>query len=347
MNCLLLHFVPAYKVGGVEIAAERAAREAGGRVRVHFLARVPGQADPEPAEAIAQAPYSSSLTLAAARRAVKEVRRSDPDVVVFSLWRSFFAFLAVRLAFPTKRCVLFLHNVETVHFVDALCNRIMKALSHAVWADSVETLEKRGAAGKHDRAISMLLHRPTARTAAAKGPSFVSWSRLSTQKRVDIALHFIAALAPLRPDVRFTVIGPDEGWLARLEELRARLGVDGQVEFVGPRDRIFIEKAAAEATFYLQTSDFEGQSMAVVEAMQLGLIPVVTPVGAIPNYSADGVSAIFFRSPEEAAARVDALLCDPAALERMAEAARLQFVGSSSYTEDVLEAAAELVAARG
>jgi hypothetical protein len=75
--------------------------------------------------------------------------------------------------------------------------------------------------------------------------------------------------------------------------------------------------------------------------------PVVTPVGAIPNYSADGVSAVFFRSPEEAAARVDALLRDPAALERMAEAARQQFVGSSSYTEDVLEAAAELIAARG
>ena len=43
-------------------------------------------------------------------------------------------------------------------------------------------------------------------------------------------------------------------------------------------------KKLANASFYLQTSKFEGFAMSVVESMMMGLVPVVTPVGEIGRY---------------------------------------------------------------
>ena len=45
-------------------------------------------------------------------------------------------------------------------------------------------------------------------------------------------------------------------------------------------------------SFYLQFSLYEGFSLSVCEAMQLGLVPVVTPVGEISNYCTHLVNSI-------------------------------------------------------
>src|SRR5690606_7681913 len=44
--------------------------------------------------------------------------------------------------------------------------------------------------------------------------------------------------------------------------------------------------------FYIQLSAQEGMAMSVAEAMQNGLVCVVTAVGEIGNYAKDGVSAV-------------------------------------------------------
>jgi glycosyltransferase involved in cell wall biosynthesis len=344
-NCLLLHIVPAYKIGGVELAAECAARESGGALRTHFLASIPGLPVPAPSEWITRSSYGQPLNPLAAIRVATQIRRLKPEVVAFSLWQSVVAFLVVRLLFPRLPLVLFLHNISDVHHADALSTRLMMFMCNAVWADSEQTILGRRAKHKPARAISMLLHRPRSsekRSVCSAEPKFVSWSRLNKQKRVDRALRLIALIKERRPDVQYTIIGPDDGLLGSLRALAAELELHENVSFVGAQDRTFIELTARSCTFYLQLSDYEGQAMAVAEAMQLGIVPVVTPVGAIPDYCIDGENAIFVDNLNSAADRLRSLLEQPEVLTRMSEAARQQFATARSYGEDILDAAASL-----
>jgi glycosyltransferase involved in cell wall biosynthesis len=79
--------------------------------------------------------------------------------------------------------------------------------------------------------------------------------------------------------------------------------------------------------------------MAVVEAMQLGLVPVVTPVGAIPEYCFDGRNALIFENVESTARRLVSLLASPDEVLRLSIAAQEQFSTARLYVEDMIDAA--------
>lgn len=336
--------MPYYAIGGVELAAEVGPRYGGGILRTHFLARPP-EAKPAQTEWVSVAPYERPLSLGSTISAVREVRRQNPDVIVFSLWRSFFAFAAVRLLFPRKFVVTFLHNTKNNHRVNAFVTRLMVMFSDALFADSAATAVSRRAAGKRARPISMVLYGSSEESDQLQRPAaplFVSWCRLNRQKRIHLALEFIAELKKRRPDVRYSIIGPDGGSLEFLQSETKRLGLTGEVEFVGAKDRAYIEEAAARSVFFLQLSSFEGQSLAVTEAMQLGLVPVVTAVGAIADYCDDGINAVYYSGTTETAERVDRLLDQPEKVRELAAAARSQFVSTKSYSQDMIEAVREL-----
>ena len=52
---------------------------------------------------------------------------------------------------------------------------------------------------------------------------------------------------------------------------------------------------ALNSKFFINTSSHEGMAIAVTEAMQLGLVPIVTPVGEIANYCIDGLNSIYYQ----------------------------------------------------
>ena len=55
----------------------------------------------------------------------------------------------------------------------------------------------------------------------------------------------------------------------------------------------------AQYDFYIQTSEAEGMAMSVVEAMQHGLVCILTNVGEIRNYAKPGENAIIIDEPFE------------------------------------------------
>lgn len=296
-----------------------------------------------------EGPAGTPLGLKAIRAVVRQVRETDAPVVLFSLWRSVLAFTAIRVLFPKKKLVLFLHSSRAVHLADALSTRWMTLLADEIWADSPATLALRlpGHVGRpNSRTISFVLERIDASSPSPPiDPRFVSWCRLSREKRIDLALDLIADLSKRTGGVTYSVIGPDAGTLGMVKAKCHALGLDSSVKFLGPMDREEIANAAAGSTFFLQLSSQEGQSMAVVEAMQLGLIPVVTPVGAIPEYCFDGRNALIFDGVERTAARLADLLASPDELRRLSAAARTQFSETRLYIEDIT-AAAETLAHR-
>ena len=53
-----------------------------------------------------------------------------------------------------------------------------------------------------------------------------------------------------------------------------------------------VKHYAKKCSFFLQLSFYEGFAMSVIEAMQLGLVPVVTNVGEISNYCIDNFNGV-------------------------------------------------------
>jgi glycosyltransferase involved in cell wall biosynthesis len=244
----------------------------------------------------------------------------------------------------------FVNAEKAVHIADALFCRIGMALADEVWVDSYATLRTRlPKLQKRTRIISFVTAPQPPPSATAKlRPRFVSWSRLNRQKGIDRALHFIAGLSEAGVEPNYEIWGPDGGELQHLKTLTDQLGIGRHVSFCGTAQQESLARIAAEASFFLQLSRFEGMAMAVVEAMQFGLVPIVTAVGEIPRYVADGISGIIVDAddPQVGVQRTVRLLGDEADFQRLRQGALAFWRDAPLYADDVYRAAADL-AGRG
>lgn len=187
-------------------------------------------------------------------------------------------------------------------------------------------------------------------SAAGQQPTrIVYWGRVVDFKRLDRSLELMAALEDIAPGA-FTLelISPESDLLHEaLETVRQR---ELNVSWLGSGSAEFILDRVANASFFLQLSEFEGLAMAVREALALGLVPIVTPVGAIREYTEDGLNALHVVGEEskktangahrseipadtfaEVARRILDLSTDPDRLAAMSQAARE--VPSGDFTE--------------
>jgi glycosyltransferase involved in cell wall biosynthesis len=121
------------------------------------------------------------------------------------------------------------------------------------------------------------------------------------------------------------------------------LGLGDAVQLLGGMDFSAIRLVADEASFYLQTSVLEGMAMSVVEAMQLGLVPVVTPVGEIAHYSHHGENAVVVTDDVAAVADVLALLEDDERYQAMRKQAMATWADKPLYKDSVLAACREVL----
>lgn len=83
--------------------------------------------------------------------------------------------------------------------------------------------------------------------------------------------------------------------------------------------------------------------MSVVEAMSIGLVPIVTPVGEISRYCRSGINAILVEDDAAAAAEILVLLSDAKRFRAMVEAALLTWKDHRLYYEDFIIACDRLL----
>lgn len=330
----ILHILPQDGIGGAEVAARSGVRE-DGSLRVHFLQRPRADAPPPP-RFVTHGTSDSSFSPRAIAEALAVARAAPPDLILVSMWRCTPAALALKAAFPRVPLALMFHCHRVVSLPDRIGATVLRQVAAECWADSPATLTARlGAAAAKGRVVSFVLAAPEPLTSPAPRPYFVFWGRLIAAKGLDRALRVIAALRARGVDARFTIVGPDEGEGAGLRAQAAALG--DAVTFAGATDRDGIARAAAEASFYLQPSRFEGMAMSVVEAMSAGLVPVVTAVGGIADYARDGGNALVFdgEDADGVAARIAALLAHPSRFGAMREAAIATFAGRGTYADSL------------
>ena len=224
--------------------------------------------------------------------------------------------------------------------MDRLLTRLAACLADRVWADSHETLTQRipGLAADKGEVISFVTERIDPLPTQLVRPDFVFWGRIHAQKGLLRAVGLFADVLNQRPDACFYIIGPDGGALTQLRSLVVDLGLGSAVQFLGPMCFSGIQEVARKASFYLQTSELEGMGMSVVEAMQFGLVPVVTPVGEIGHYARQGENAVVVQDDATAAAEVLALLNDDARYQAMRRGAVATWKDQTLYRDSVLAA---------
>ncbi len=161
------------------------------------------------------------------------------------------------------------------------------------------------------------------RYASGRPLEIVYLGRLAGDKGI---LDVVAALATLRDrgvDARLTIAGrgPAEGRVARAiaaHRLEAHVELLGAV--FGPAKQRLWRRAQIFAFPTLR----EGLPYALLESMAAGVVPVVVPVGAIPDVVTDGVHGLFVPpcDPPALADALERLHLDRSGLRRMALAGR-------------------------
>lgn len=123
--------------------------------------------------------------------------------------------------------------------------------------------------------------------------------------------------------------GPEE---PRLRQFVRDAGLAREVAFVGPAYGEHKAELLAQADVLVLASYGEGLPYALLEAMAAGCVPIVTPVGAIPDVVSEGEHGLLV-APRDAEAVADAiarLAGDRALLARMSAACRARIAAGYS-----------------
>lgn len=120
-------------------------------------------------------------------------------------------------------------------------------------------------------------------------PQILYLGRLDINKGLE---EIVVALQDLSKEVPFRFVvcgdGPDKTWFLQhcSQILNINFSYKGVVAGQAKVDII------SQSTIFILPSYFEGLPMALLETMSYGLIPVVTPVGSIPEVVIDGQNGI-------------------------------------------------------
>lgn len=333
---IVIHLIPYDGIGGVERAAATMRCVCTQSIKFHVETIFP----PEAAKSrwVVWNPWFLLST-------VVRLWQSPPNVLIVSLWRAYAVGILVKLLRPKVKLVVFLHLPHAVHEIDRFLTWMSTWLAFKVWADSRETLKRRlpGLSFDKGHVISFVADRIQALPSAPVTPTFAFWGRLHAQKGLSRALMIFAAIHTQRPAARFWIIGPDGGALIRVKREISALGLGESVYLMGPKNFTEIQQVACNASFYLQTSEMEGMAMSVVEAMQLGLVPVVTPVGEIVHYARHGENTLVVSDDSSVVVDLLELLENDARYQSMREFAVAAWADKPLYQDSVLEACYEVL----
>ena len=145
------------------------------------------------------------------------------------------------------------------------------------------------------------------------GNRFVTCGRLAEVKNHAMMLRAFARIANKHPEAGLRIIG-DGPTRTDLEKLTATLGISRQVEFLGFRDDAV--DLLEDCDCFLMSSDYEGISIAMLEAMRAALPVVATDVGGLREIVVEGRTG--FLTPHGDDAKF------AGAMERLLDSSRLR-----------------------
>ena len=234
-------------------------------------------------------------------KSIRKVLMSNPDVLIVSLWRSALVGIFVKIFRPKIKVILFIHSEKDTHFFDFIVTRIAIFFSQELWFDSIASSKNRFRIipKKLSSYIVSFNSRKINKFEGIKNkPNFIFWGRVSEEKGLFRALDIFQGVLKFFPEATYTIIGSQEYEFHKIKQHCIDRNIHRSIRFFDEMKFEDIMNIAKFASFYLQTSKFEGFAMSVVESMMMGLVPVVTPVGEISKYCNTKNSIIVYSNME-------------------------------------------------
>jgi glycosyltransferase involved in cell wall biosynthesis len=152
--------------------------------------------------------------------------------------------------------------------------------------------------------------------------------RLTQQKQPQLALEVMRSVLLERPDLVFMVAGDGE-YRAWVEAFIEHYGLKPQIRMLGALANEQVRELLAITTVLFLPSENEGISLAIYEAMAMGVVPLSADVGGQRELVTPETGVLVQRGPQEQDAYQKALvqlLADPQHLAAMGAAARQRVI---------------------
>ena len=159
-------------------------------------------------------------------------------------------------------------------------------------------------------------------------------SRLERRKGVEVVIKAIDCLKELPIHLNITGGGPD---MSRLKSLVDKLNLGHMVTFKGEVTKGELYALYAQSDIFLLFSEYESYSIALLEAMAFGLVPIVTSVGGNPDIVDEetGYLLDYPAKADEVAAILRGLVSNTKLLKQKGEKARDKAVAQFSLDSTV------------
>ncbi|MGD9731524.1 MAG: glycosyltransferase family 4 protein [Desulfamplus sp.] len=160
---------------------------------------------------------------------------------------------------------------------------------------------------------------------------FCSAAYSSPFKGLHVAIRAVAILKNKFPQIKLNIAGAhqkkglrQDGYIAWLNKEIKRLGIDLNVNWIGPLNAPQIVSELQASSAMVLPSFIENSSNAMQEAMILGVPVVATYTGGLSSTGKDEISALFFPLDDEAmcAHQLDRVITDQELATRLSEQSR-------------------------
>ena len=134
----------------------------------------------------------------------------------------------------------------------------------------------------------------------------ISVGRLTPVKHIEVVLEAISRVKQRGYEgIKVGIVG-DGPCMRSLQELKDVLGLGDNVEFVGFQSEV--QYYFNSARMFILTSEREGGPIALREAMECGVPPIVSNCGIVPEMLTDGFNAIVVDRFDDSNAYADAIV---------------------------------------
>ena len=267
------------------------------------------------------------------------LRKSDSNLYILSLWKTVIVALILKALGSQARFITFLHSPVRAHILDSFFTWISIKLSDEIWGDSYSSINSVNSHSEYaTKVISFMTNIVEPLSYDGIKPKFIFWGRLSKEKNLGLSLKIFKGIKKYYSDASFYIIGPEDGAADEIYRLTYNYDLVNSVIFLGPLSAEEIRVAATSCCFYLQSSYIEGRSMSVMEAMQMGLVPIITPVGGISEYCIHGSNSIFIKDEISTVELISDLIKNEAKYLSLRESSINTFRDVKTYKESIITA---------
>jgi glycosyltransferase involved in cell wall biosynthesis len=347
-----IHIIPTFKQGGVQSGIIYSIHEMVNKVEFKVL--VIYDNDKSLVKDLPQAIQEKIIWTGASNlltgwvSAFFILRKYKPDVIISSLWKSVPVSIFYKIFHPKKKLIGFYHSPSIAHIIARICLKAIIRFQNLAIADSSDTKKfiQQALKIKEVKIVPYIFNlkkftKNNSQKINQDKIKLVFFGRLHPSKGLERSIRFCKLCIEQHIPVCLDIYG--EGDVKTYQDLINNFGISGEIKICGLILPSKVVETMVQYDFLLQLSNFEGMSLSVVEAMSCGLVPIVTPVGEIKNYSKDGVNAIwldenFDKQLPSLVDKFKKVINDPAYYKQLSEKAQNAFDDYEKYTDAMCDA---------